>query len=182
MKAFNPVFGKEKINDKYKLYYLYNYDKNIRDLIYRYKGCSDYELKDAFIKRFSYWFHLKFTGYVVVPAPSSKEKEEERGFQHVEEVFSSLGFKMNQCFSKTSDFKQSSLSQKERGEVASKLEIKGGESLKGKKVLIVDDIYTTGSTVKAMISKIEPYHPRDIKVLVVAKTIYNPNRANNNLE
>ncbi|MCD8203564.1 MAG: hypothetical protein LUB56_00330 [Coprobacillus sp.] len=183
MKAFNPVFGKDKINDKYKLYYLYNYDQNIRDLIYRYKGCNDYELKDAFIKRFSFWLRMKFSGYTIVPAPSSKEKEEERGFQHVEEVFSALKFKINQCFIKTSDFKQSSLTVNERKEVASKLEIVNGQSVKGKRILIVDDIYTTGSTVKAMISKLEPYHPKDIKVLVVAKTIYNPNKAhNNNLE
>ncbi len=95
----------------------------------------------------------------------------------------SLKFKINQCFIKTSDFKQSSLTVNERKEVASKLEIVNGQSVKGKRILIVDDIYTTGSTVKAMISKLEPYHPKDIKVLVVAKTIYNPNKAqNNNLE
>ena len=43
--------------------------------------------------------------------------------------------------------------------------------IKGKKVLIVDDIYTTGATVFKMIEIIKEAKPKDIKVLVIAKTI-----------
>ena len=44
------------------------------------------------------------------------------------------------------------------------------EMVKNKKVLLVDDIHTTGSTIQACIDLIQPGHPKDIKVLVVAKT------------
>jgi predicted amidophosphoribosyltransferase len=37
--------------------------------------------------------------------------------------------------------------------------------------LIVDDVYTTGSSVKAAISLIKKYNPKEIRVLTVAKNI-----------
>ena len=40
----------------------------------------------------------------------------------------------------------------------------------GKKVLIVDDVFTTGSTVNAMIDLIKPKNPKKIKILVMSKT------------
>ena len=40
---------------------------------------------------------------------------------------------------------------------------------KGEKVLIVDDVMTTGSTLKAMVSLIQKGHPKCIKLLVMSK-------------
>ena len=31
---------------------IYNYDENMKNLIYKFKGCYDYELKDVFLTRY----------------------------------------------------------------------------------------------------------------------------------
>ena len=48
--------------------------------------------------------------------------------------------------------------------------LKENVSLENHDVLIVDDIYTTGSTMKAAINLVEKLNPKEIKVLVLAKT------------
>lgn len=107
----------------------------------------------------------------MVPAPSFEDKNIERGFNHVEVIFSSLKMPIEKCFIKTEDIKQADLSSEERKNVGNYLKIVNGKKLSGKKILIVDDVYTTGSTVKAMIEMIKAYNPKEIKVLVMSKTI-----------
>ena len=104
-----------------------------------------------------------------MPAPSSKETDKERGYNHVVEMFKTLHLKMNCCVHKTKDMKQSDLKASERHKIKEFLEIDDVDFSK-KKILIVDDVYTTGSTVKAMIDLIKTKHPKKIKVLVMSKT------------
>ena len=65
-------------------------------------------------------------------------------------------------------FKQSNLSKNEREKIIDKLEIIDGFRVKNKKILLVDDVLTTGSSIKSTIRLIIKYHPKDIKVLVLA--------------
>jgi predicted amidophosphoribosyltransferase len=49
--------------------------------------------------------------------------------------------------------------------------IENGEQIRDKKILIVDDVFTTGSTVKSMIRLLERYKPKKIQILLLSKTI-----------
>lgn len=106
----------------------------------------------------------------MVPAPSHKDADAERGFNHVVEIFRTLKLEMNRCIHKTERVKQADLSSEERQKI-SKVLVIDNIDFSGKKVLIVDDVFTTGSTVKTMISLIRSKNPKDIKVLVMSKTI-----------
>ncbi len=150
---------------------VYDYDDHIKNLIYKFKGCYDYELKDVFLFRYINYLKIRYKDYVIVPVPSSKFDDEKRGFNHVVEIYKCLGFKMYEVIKKISKEKQSSKTSKERLKVDKMLVSQNIEQIRDKKVLIVDDIYTTGSTIARTIELVKKGKPKDIKVLVIAKTI-----------
>ena len=106
----------------------------------------------------------------MIPAPSSKQSDQERGFNHVDEMFSILNLKVVKCIHKTAQVKQADLTTKERQQISKHLVIDDVD-LTNKKVLLVDDVFTTGSTIKAMIKLAKNKGAKKIKVLVMSKTI-----------
>lgn len=149
---------------------IYQYNDDLKKLIYQFKGCYDYELKDVFLDRFKTELRILYRGYYLIPAPSFNLDNIKRGFNHVEEAFSILGLPFLKVIEKTEKIKQSDLKSDQRKEIGKYLIIKDGESIENKKILIVDDIFTTGSTINAIINLLLPYKPKIIKVLVLCKT------------
>ena len=149
--------------------YIYNYDEEVQSKLYQFKGCFDVELGGVFFDYFRPYLFLKYFGYTMIPAPSAEEANKERGFNHVVEMFSYLKLKMLPIIKKTTNVKQSDLSASERANIKNHLIIDEVD-LSKKKILIVDDVYTTGSTVKAMIELVKSRGAKKIKVLVMSKT------------
>ena len=90
-----------------------------------------------------------------------------RGFNHVKEAFKTLKRPFVCCIYKTRDVKQSSQGKK-RKKIKDYLAIKDGEELRNKNVLLVDDVMTSGSTLKAMVNLVSKYKPRRINILVLS--------------
>ena len=159
--------------------YLFDYDRTIQELLYQFKGCFDIELSRAFLEYFRDYLRIKFHGYTLVPAPSSDSSNKERGFNHVVEMFSILKLPMMSCVHKTKNVKQADLTSKERKEIKKYLAIDDVD-LSNKKILIVDDVFTTGSTIQTMINLVRSKNPKKINVLVMSKTmdLDNQNRPN----
>lgn len=168
-KRLFPIFQRFKIG-KINCLSIYRYNDDLKALIYRFKGCYDYELKDIFVDRFKRELAFCYKGYTVIPVPSSKEDDLKRGFNHVEEIFKPLSLKMDKCIYKSQKIKQSDLKSSERSKVSNYLEIKEENDIKNSNILLVDDICTTGSTLSACINLILTYKPRKLKVLVICKT------------
>ena len=88
---------------------------------------------------------------------------------------------MKKALIKTSHFKQAEKGAKKRQQIRKHLSLMPNISLKNEDVLIVDDIYTTGATLKTAINLIEKLNPRSIQILVLAKTIdLNKRKSNTN--
>ena len=168
-REIEPKFIYFKV-DGYKALAIYYYSEFIKKQIYLYKGCFDYEMKDAFLNLFIKELKILFKGYKIVPAPSYKEDDKRRGFNHVLEICKLLELDILPIIEKTNCFKQAEHGAKKRKEIRKYLRLTTQESLSTMKVLIVDDIYTTGSTMRAMINLIEKLDPKEIRVLVLAKT------------
>jgi predicted amidophosphoribosyltransferase len=138
-------------------------------MIYTLKGCYDIELAEVFLNRFLLELKIMYFGYVIVPLPSNLDEDERRGFNHVEQVFSYLKLPIYHLLYKKIHFKQSDLSLHQREEIINKIGYEHLELIKGKKVLIVDDISTSGNSLKAAIALIKKGNPKCVKVLVLAK-------------
>ena len=177
-KLLEPKFINFKI-DRYKALALYDYSEFIKKQIYVFKGCFDYEMKDIFLNLFTKELKIYFSGYKVIPIPSYKKDDETRGFNHVLEVFKQMGLEVYQIVEKTEHFKQAEKSAKVRQSINKYLRLNTNNTLVKDKLLLVDDIYTTGATMKATINLVEQLHPKDIKVLVLAKTINKEDKKSN---
>lgn len=145
---------------------LYYYDDFFRDLLFRYKGSYDYVLKDVFLNDRVNELRREYRGRAIVIAPSTKNSEAKRGFCHLEGIFKSLNLKIIKCFEKNEGWKQSDKKWGDRKGIQNVIKIDKSLLNGVKKVLIVDDVLTSGSTIKAMISQIPSCI--DKKVLVLA--------------
>lgn len=155
--------------------FLYEYNAFLKKLIYQYKGCYDYELKDVFFFQFKKEIQKKYKGYTIVYPPSNTKDDQIRGFRHIEQMIECLHFKHLNLFYKNKSFKQSSQSFIHRKDIASVIEIKSQLLSIHSKYLIVDDIYTSGSTLKTIIHLLLSHHiPKEnIKALILSKTAEN---------
>lgn len=169
LKELNPVFKKFKIEDVEALA-IFEYNEVLKKLIYQFKGCLDYELKDVFIAYFNNELKEKYKNYYILPIPSFKEKDLKRGFNQVEEMFSSLKLPiLKDVLIKKKDDNQHLKSYVERTKVKDNFLVTNKEILRNKNILICDDICTTGSSLKAAVDLIKPYVNKDLKIVVIAK-------------
>ena len=166
---FEPKFTSFNVNG-YKATAIFEYTPYVKELIYKYKGCFDYELKDVFLNLYYKEIRMRYSTYKIIPIPSYAEDDKVRGFNHVVEMFKKLGLETLPIIEKTAHFKQAENKAKKRSEINKYLVIKKPIDLSNTKVLIVDDIYTTGSTMRAAINLVEKLNPKQIRVLVFAKT------------
>ena len=168
-REFEPKFINFQVSG-YKATAIFEYTPYIKELIYKYKGCFDYELKDTFLNLYYKEIKMRYSGYKIIPIPSYIEDDKKRGFNHVVEMFKNLGLEPLPIIEKTAHFKQAEHTARKRSQISKYLVAKKPVDLSKTKVLIVDDIYTTGSTMRAAINLVEKLNPKEIRVLVLAKT------------
>ena len=161
------VIKKEFVVDKVKGLALYEYNEFFSSVLIQYKECFDEVLKDVFLKPFNHYISYKYRGYSLVAIPSSKQKYEERGFQHVKQIFENVKLPWCDVLEKRSNVDQKKLSLAKRKHI--ELSLIDGVKIPNK-ILLVDDVYTTGSTIRKAIALLKA-DSRIIKVLVVAKVV-----------
>ena len=164
----NPKFKKFKLNGINALT-IYEYDDKLKDLIYQLKGCKDIELSSIFLSPFLIELKIQFFNYVIVLAPSFFKDNEERGFNHVNEIFKYLNLKIYDCLIKTEKHKQAEQNFIDRHKIKEFIKFSSRFNLEGKKILLVDDVCTTGSTLVACSEILKKQKIRSIKILVISK-------------
>lgn len=150
---------------------VYEYGNEIRDLLFLFKACGDYELWPIFLYAQAPIFHMKFHDFYLIPSPSYVSRENKRGFSHVRAMFQVLNLPFIDCLEKTKDVKQADLDYAHRQKIGNYLHLKENTSLKGKKLLFVDDVVTSGATALACVALLKRKDPKAIEVLSMARTL-----------
>ena len=167
-------------NNGYYLYFIGFYEGNLRELILKYKFREKSYLaemfariigkNDVFIKAFREYDYI-------VPVPMHSKNIKLRGYNQSELLCKmiskiyGINIKNNCLFKKKENKRQSKLNLTERiNNVKNVYCVENAEQIKNKKILLLDDIYTTGNTVNECIKELNKAKPSCIDVFVLAKT------------
>lgn len=163
MQKFRFIEKKFKIDDC-PITVLYAYDDFFKTLLYQYKGLGDIALAPVFFHRHD--VKIKYRDYVVVCVPSLEEDNRKRGFAPIETLANQFSKTVFTGLYKKDDFKQSHM--QDRQWAYHHFGIKNGHCLNGKKVLILDDVYTSGTTFKACLTLVLKHHPQSVEGLILS--------------
>ncbi len=117
-----------------------------------------------------------FSDFILIAAPLSKKRHKWRGFNQSEELAKNLGqfFKIPCCndtlFKIKETLPQADLKEKERKEnIKNSFLCKNPEKIKGRKILLIDDVYTTGSTMEEAARVLKNAGSKEIVGIVIAR-------------
>lgn len=165
--------NKMRINRKFvqltkdlKVETLYDYDEGLfKTMLIQYKECFDEALSDVFLYLLSEYIGIKYRGYKILFIPSSKEKLDARGFNHLEKIFKDVKLKRILGLEMKSEMIQEGKNLKQRKQMINNYIYKGE---KAKKILLVDDVLTSGSSILGAYNAVKPYANR-VKALALAR-------------
>lgn len=149
------------------IYSEYIYQEEIRLAILQYKESLDKYLARIFFH--PYWSYY-FRQHLVVLVPSTKDSRKRRRFDHIELLAIESGFKnIHRVFEHKGIQQQALKKTKERVGVRKEIVLTNKKIIRNKKILILDDIITSGNTVIACVELLKPY-AKSIDVLTIAKS------------
>ena len=162
-----------------KLWYLFQYESLVRKLILRYKFSNKAYLNHFFANRIvenERNCEILKEYDMIIPVPMHKKKMQKRGYNQTElvanELEKSLGIPMRKdILSKVvNTTTQSKLGGKARQtNIQHAFFIKNDYEVEDKKIILLDDIYTTGATSEECSRVLKEAGAKEILVLVLAK-------------
>ena len=165
--------------------YLFQYDGEIRDIIIKYKFEEKSYIYESFVKFLESNEKIcnQIAKYdIITPVPISQKRYKERGYNQSDLLAKNIAKSINKMnfenailykkiLEKIKDNKpQSTLNQEERANnVIGVYSLKLEENFIGKKILLVDDIFTTGNTVNECSKKKKKSGAESVGIFTIAK-------------
>ena len=159
--------------------YIFEYEGIIRRIILKYKFQDKAYLYKTFVN-----FLLKNKNFfefikkydTIIPVPISRKRRALRGYNQSELIvkeianFTNLKEESDCLFKIKNVIEQSKLNKEERQKnIQGVYELRNKEKLYKNKILLVDDIYTTGSTVNECSKVLRGAKPKQIGIFTIAK-------------
>lgn len=163
------LFLSERYGRPGKIMSMLDYNDEVKMLFHRYKFTRDAALAEVI----AMFLKCRFREYdISIPIPVSSHRMEERGYNQTEMVLEAAGVTYTDVLSTDKANRQSELSKTARLESKNPFQFKAdfnADSLEGMKVLVIDDIYTTGITVHQAAETLFTKKPVKIDVLTFSK-------------
>lgn len=146
---------------------LYRYNQAMKEYFSQFKFQGDYLLGSQFKQELKKAL-LLYKEYTIVPIPISEERRQTRRFNQVEALLNAAQVSYRSLLEKKDTLAQSSKSKQERLQVRQCFTLKEGVKIP-QKVLIVDDIYTTGQTIYLAKILLQQHGVSEIKSFSLAR-------------
>ena len=145
-------------------------DYKFNEYAYLYKTFSKIILKNENICRFIKKYDI------IIPVPIHKNRKKYRGYDQTRLIAKeiaedlSVEIKFNVLIKKNNIKPQSTLTKLERKQnIKDAYELKNAEGIFNKRILLIDDIYTTGATIEECANTIKKANPKEISAFTIAK-------------
>lgn len=162
-----------------KLLYCFKYKGIIRKYILKYKFGSKPYLSNFFANQIlnnKKLYEILKLYDIIIPVPMEKNKKQKRGYNQTELIAKLIAENQEILYEenllkKIKDTKtQSTLKKKERkNNIKNAYIIDEKRKVFGKKIILFDDIYTTGATVNEISKKLKEAGVKEILIIVIAK-------------
>ena len=146
---------------------IFSYNQAMKDFFNRYKFDGDYMLRKVFAMILKENLK-KYKGYDFVLIPLSPERYAKRGFNQVAGLIEAAGLSHLDILGKREEKASSSKNRSERLATELPFFIKEDSRIP-KKILLIDDIYTTGATVNRVKSMLENAGAKDVKTFSLVR-------------
>lgn len=171
-----PGFAQTKI-EGVDVYSALLYDDILKTLIQNYKFKNNLNIKNVLADLLFDYFNknLKGAKFTVIPVPSHKNRVSKRGYNHINLVVkkfcaaANLPFRTNILFKTKDTHPHFDLNKKQRVKnIAGSFAVKK-ENYRGENLLIVDDIITTGATLREVILEFKKEGVQNLVCLTLCK-------------
>lgn len=155
---------------KFQHHAFFQYDDAFQAWIHQYKFLGDYQLRRTFMAELRE-FLKKEKFDVICAIPLSEKRYLKRGFNQVEGFLTGANIKTQKLLvKKMNTVPQTQKNRAERLMTPQPFEvIVSKEDVQGKRILLVDDVYTTGRTLFHAAEVLNPYQPSEIRTLSLAR-------------
>jgi len=156
-----------------------NYDGVAKDLLRAYKFSQQRPAAEALARIMSSTFHQYSQGavnYLIVPVPTATGRVRERGFDHAallaRQVAKDLGLPVSRPLGRLGQSRQVGAKRPQRQiQMADKIWVKNRGAVAGQQILLIDDVVTTGATLKEASKVLRQVGATRVDALIFAKRL-----------
>lgn len=148
---------------------IYKYNKFMKGIINNIKREKNIKLISIFKNDIKKIATKEFKDYIVIPIPLTDRKKKERLFNQSYELSKYTGLEIYDVLIRIDNLSQAEKNYHERVNNPPTFIIKKDMNLNGKKVLIIDDIYTTGMTLYSVVKVLEPQNVATVSSITLVR-------------